>query len=212
MFAQISLIKRRPEVPVAQFRKHWLAPHGVYAAQKPHTRWYVQSHVVDSPHMNALARKLDLGGFPEFWFDSVSDLKTPWPAEVQRQFEADEDNWLGVVAAVSRLITEVTVVRPMPEGRPKVFMVNTGPAAGGAAWAEAQQARVAALPGVCGYVSHRIIEQAAAWGTRTPDLGLPLAGIAEAALDNEAALAKVAGDLAGGPEVAVYVVEDHRFI
>jgi hypothetical protein len=216
MIAQISFMKRRPEVSIAQFRKHWLDPHGVLAAARPKLRRYTQSHIVDSPLTNALARKLDLAGFPELWFDSYDDLKAPYPLALQRKFEADSENWLRHIAAVTRVVTEPNEVIAAPEGSAKAFIVNVGDRAAGETWAEAWQRRVTKLPGVCGYLRHKILEQVGAPGTGIPELQLPVAGVAEVSFATEQALAKSAGELAGkgadAGNVALYIVEDYRLV
>jgi len=216
VIAQISLIIRSPNVSLAEFRNHWLDPHGVLVAAMPKLRRYTQSHVVDSSLTNALARKLDIAGFPELWFDSYDDLRAAYPLPLRRQFEADAEEWLRHVGAVSRIYTEPNEVIAAPRGSVKAFVLNVGDRAAGESWAEACQQRVTKLLGVCGYLRHKILEQGGPVGTRIPELDLPVASVVEVSFPTGQALAMNASELVGSGadarDVAVYVVQDYRFI
>ncbi len=216
MIAQISLIIRSPNVSLAEFRNHWLDPHGVLVAARSTLRRYTQSHVVDSPLMNALARKLDIAGFPELWYDSYDDLKAADPLPLQQRFAADAEEWLRHVAAVSRVYTEPTEMIVAPRGSVKAFLIHIGDRASGERWAEAHERHVTKLPGVCGYLRHRILDQGGPVGTRIAELNLPVAGIAEVSFQTRTALAESAGELVGtgadAGDVAVYLVQDYRFV
>ena len=58
MIAAISVMRERDDVTLAKFRRHWLDPHGVMTAELPGVRYYIQSHCLDAPGTNALARDL----------------------------------------------------------------------------------------------------------------------------------------------------------
>jgi hypothetical protein len=216
VICQISLIVRSPNVSLTAFRNHWLDPHGTQVARRLKLRRYWQSHVVESPLTNALARKLDIAGFPELWFDTFDDLYAPYPASVLPEREADAEAWLRHVGAVSRVATEPTEVIAAPRGSVKAFILKIGDRAGGEAWAEAYQQRVTGLPGVCGYLRHKIVSQGGPTGTHITELDLPIAGIAEVSFPTGQAMAKCAGELAGSGadagDIALYVVQDYRYI
>jgi len=71
MIAAISMMRRRGDISLAQFRRHWLDPHGVMTAELPGVRYYIQSHCLDAAETNTMARKLAIDGFPQLWFDSI---------------------------------------------------------------------------------------------------------------------------------------------
>ncbi len=211
MIAAISMMKRRSDISVAQFRKHWLDPHGVMTAELPKVRYYVQSHVVESPHTNALARKLDLLGFPELWFDSYEDRQVAYTSKRIAECNVDSEQFVG---AVKRLVTEPKDVIVAPKGGVKVFVFNIGESID-ATWADAYQARALKLPGVTGYRRQNLLEQAKAPNSKIPELVLPVAGVAEVTFENEAALARNAGELVRPDEsdhLALYVVEDYVLV
>jgi uncharacterized protein (TIGR02118 family) len=211
VIAAISMIKRRPDISVAQFRRHWLDPHGVLTAGLPNVRHYIQSHVVGSPHDNALARRLDLMGFPELWFDSYDDRKVAYTSPRIAECNIDSEQFIG---AVKRIVAEPKIVKVAPKGSVKVFILNIGEPVN-AAWADAYQERALKLPGVAGYVTQTILEQAKAPNSKIPELVLPIAGIAEVSFESEPALARnvsalVTADVAD--HLALYVVEDHVLV
>jgi uncharacterized protein (TIGR02118 family) len=211
VIAAISMMRRRPDISPAQFRKHWLDPHGVLTAGLPSVRHYIQSHVLESPHNNALARKLDLMGFPELWFDSYEARKIAYTSPRIAECNIDSEQFVG---AVKRLVTEPKEVIAPPKGGVKVFVFNIGEGID-TAWADAYQARATKLPGVTGYMRQTLLEQAKAPNSKIPELVLPVAGLAEVTFENEQALAKNVSELVRPDEAdhfALYVVEDYVLV
>jgi uncharacterized protein (TIGR02118 family) len=227
MIAALSLMKRRPDLSEAQFRRHWLDPHGVMTAELPGVRHYVQSHFIDSPHNNALARDLDIGGMPELLFDSYDDRKIAYTSKRIAECNVDSEQFVG---AVTRIVTEPVVIvsgpqlEPVaikqdapvgsriaikaPAQPPKVVLLAIG--AADVAWADSTLAHVMTLTGVTGYVRHNILEQAAAPNSKIPELELAIAGVAEITFDTPETLAHHAATLAGSDgRTALYVTEDY---
>lgn len=221
MIAAISLMRRRPDLTVEQFRRHWLDPHGVLTAGLPGTRFYVQHHPVPSSATNALARRLGIDGVPQLWFDDYAARHVAYTSPRIAACNVDSELFVG---EVTRLVTEpVVVTGPSPMepcgghrgsadkgvgGPGKVLLVATGtPDAG---WADAAQTRLARLPGVTGYVRHRLLEQAKAPASRIPELVLPVAGLAEVTFAAEAALLASLHLVAADDRTAVIRVEDVR--
>lgn len=211
MIAAISMMRRRADISAAQFRKHWLDPHGVLTAGLPGVRHYIQSHVVESPYNNALARELDLMGFPELWFESYDDRKIAYTSPRIAECNIDSEQFVG---AVKRIVAEPTVVRVAPKGGVKVFVLKIGEPVD-RVWADAYQERTLKLPGVTGYVRQVILEQAKAPNSKIPELVLPIAGIAEVTFENEQALAHNVSALVTADEarsLALCVVEDYVLV
>lgn len=111
MIAALSLMKRRPDISLAQFRKHWLDPHGVMTAELPGVRHYIQSHFLESPHSNSLARQLAIDGMPELWFDSYDDRKIAYTSPRIAKCNIDSEHFVG---AVTRIVTEPVVIVAPP--------------------------------------------------------------------------------------------------
>ena len=211
MIAAISMMRRRADISVAQFRKHWLDPHGVLTAGLPRVRHYIQSHVVESPHNNALARELDLMGFPELWFDSYDDRNIAYTSPRIAECNIDSEQFVG---AVKRIVAEPKIIKAAPKGGVKIFVLNIGEPVD-PAWADAYQDHALKLPGVTGYVRQVILEQAKAPNSKIPELVLPIAGIAEVSFESERALAHNATALVtldAAARLALYVVEDYVLV
>lgn len=215
MIVSLSLMQHRPDISIDEFRRHWLDPHGVMTAELPNVRRYVQGHIVDSPASNALAKSLNLAGFAVLSFDTIEDRQQAYTSPRIRECDKDSEEFVG---AVSRVVTESRVVVDPPErdDLAKVYLLKVGPGGEDSEWSDNVEARVTKLPGVCGYVRHSVRSQAGAPGSKVPILDLPVAAVAEAWFDSEAALMKSAGDLAGAGgdpgSTAVYVARDHRLV
>jgi uncharacterized protein (TIGR02118 family) len=212
MIAAISMMRRRAEIGRDQFRRHWLDPHGVMTAGLPGVRYYVQSHCLDAPGTNALARELAIDGFPQLWFDSLEARRIAYTSSRIAECNIDSEHFVG---AVSRLVTEpqVIVERSIVEAV-KVVLLGIGPPDPG--WSHRLDARVMPMEGVVGYVRHVLLEQAAAPASRVPELRVRVAGIAELTFESEADLLQHAGALVGSNEdaerMAIYRVHDHKLV
>jgi uncharacterized protein (TIGR02118 family) len=77
----VYVVRRRPDLSPAAFRKYWLENHGPLVrklAQALRAKRYVQSHTLDTP-MNQIARhargaQAPYDGLTELWFDKIEDL------------------------------------------------------------------------------------------------------------------------------------------
>jgi uncharacterized protein (TIGR02118 family) len=214
MIAAISMIRRRANISLAEFRGHWLDPHGVMTAELPGVRHYVQSHCrLDAPGTNALARELAIDGFPELWFDSIEARRIAYTSPGIARCNIDSENFIG---SVSRLVTEPQAIidRPAADDAVKVIALATG--AADPAWSDRLHARAMQMEGLVGYVRHVLLEQAAAPASRIPELEVQVAGVAALTFASEAALLRHATALAGPDEdaarTAIYRVHDYKLV
>jgi uncharacterized protein (TIGR02118 family) len=212
MIAAISMMRRRADIGLAQFRRHWLDPHGVMTAELPGVRHYVQSHCLDAPGTNALARELAIDGFPELWFDSIEARRMAYTSPRIAECNIDSEHFVG---SVSRLVTEPQIIvdRPAADAA-KVVLVAIGPPDPG--WSDRLHARVMAMEGLVGYVRHALLEQAAAPASKIPELEVQVAGIAAVTFETETALLRHGGALAGpdadAGRTAIYRVRDYKLV
>jgi hypothetical protein len=175
-------------------------------------RYYTQSHCLDAPGTNALARELAIDGFPELWFDSLEARRIAYTSPRMAECNNDSEQFVG---AVSRLITapQAMVVRPTVE-TVKVVVLAIGPPDSG--WSDRLFARVMPMAGVVGCVRHVLLEQAAAPASKVPELRVPVAGIAAVIFESEAELLRHTSALAGSNEdaarTAIYRVRDYKLI
>jgi len=212
MIAAISLIKRRPDIDLAAFRKHWLDPHGVLTARLPGTSHYVQSHFVDGPATNDVARQLALDGMPQLWFADYEARRRAYTSPEIALCNVDSEAFIG---AVTRLVTTPVDVTSAMDGESCAKAVLLAQGRPDRSWSERMRDSAVACQGVIAYRSHDIIEQASAPNSRIPELSLPVAGLAEISCRNPsqllAALARMCSP-EDSARTAIYTAEDIRLI
>lgn len=207
MIAAISLMRRRADVTLMAFRRHWRDVHGPLVCAFPALRGYVQDHVIATLAMNDRARRIRIDGFPILWFDNDHDRRRAHHSPEMAACNVDSQAFIG---AVSRVICEPrSIVPPTHAGRIRLIAVLPGDAADDAAldrlatWASD-------LPRLSGLTSYRMLQQGAAPNSTIPHLPVGVAGVAELAfpslVDLECALAGTE------TEAALFVVEEHRLV
>lgn len=213
MIAAISMMRRRVDIGSEQFRRHWLDPHGVMTAELPGVRYYIQSHCLDAPGTNALARELAIEGFPQLWFDSYEARRIAYTSPRIAECNIDSEQFVG---SVKRLVTAPQTVVDGKAGSDAVKVVVLVTGEPDADWPERLQTRVRALPGVVEFVRHELLEQAAAPASKIPELKVQVAGFAELAFATEAQLLAGLPAIAGPPAeaacTAVYRVRDYKLV
>jgi uncharacterized protein (TIGR02118 family) len=208
LIAAISLMRRRSDVTLAAFRRHWLDVHGPLVCAFPGLRHYVQDHVIRSDAMNAPARDMRIDGFPILSFDNDADRLRAHQSPEMAACNVDSRLFIG---AVSRVICEPRAVMPTaPDaGRIRLLALLPGDAADDVAL-DRCIADVRSRPGLRGLVAYRVLQQGAAPNSTIPHLPVSVAGIAELAfaslVDLECAMA---GNATGA---AHFVVEEHRLV
>ena len=201
-------MRRRSDVTLAAFRRHWLDVHGPLVCAFPGLRHYVQDHVICSDAMNAPARDMLIDGFPILTFDNDADRLRAHQSPEMAACNVDSRLFIG---AVSRVICEPRIVMPQVQdaGRIKVVAVLAGAAADDGAL-ERYAARAQALPGLCGLVLYRVLQQGPAPNSTIPHLPVSTAGVVELAfgslVDAECAMT------ADNVDAAHFVVEEHRLV
>jgi uncharacterized protein (TIGR02118 family) len=208
VIAAISLMRKRDDVTLAAFRRHWLDVHGPLVCAFPGLRHYIQDHVIRSEAMNAPARDMRIDGFPILLFDNDTDRLRAHISPEMAACNVDSRLFIG---AVSRVICEPRIVMPQAQdaGRIKVIAVLAGAVADDAAL-ERYAARAQALPGLRGLVLYRVLQQGPAPNSTIPHLPVSTAGIVELAfgslVDTECAMTS------DGADAAHFVIEEHRLV
>lgn len=204
MIAAISLMRRRDDVTLTAFRRHWLDVHGPLVCRFPALRHYVQYHVVESPAFNATARGMRIDGFPVLTFDNDADRLRAHESPEMAACNVDSRQFIG---AVSRVICEPRVVIPTAAQASGIRLIALLP---GEQPDDTALARYADAQGLRGMVLYRVLQQGRAPNSTIPHLPVSVAGIAELAfsslVDLECAL--TTEDAA----VARFVVEEHRLV
>ena len=91
MLKLVSVLRRRPDLDVEAFQRHWLDVHAPLVARLPGLRRYVQCHTLLSGY-----RKLTpaADGVAELWFDDTDALRALRGRAELAAVEADEGNFI----------------------------------------------------------------------------------------------------------------------
>lgn len=198
MIVVFSLMRRRDDVPLDEFRRHWLDPHGPLVCRFARLRRYSQNHVI-APEASAMR----VDGFAELAYDTDADQEAATGSPEMAACDRDSPLFIG---SVLRVVTEDRVIMPIPgpaaAKRITVF-IGTDVAPSLARYL----ALVTATEGVTGYVENIALRQR---GPRSevPVLNVTVGAIAEIWFASETARQSAALDM---PDSFAYDVIDHRF-
>jgi uncharacterized protein (TIGR02118 family) len=198
MIGAISLIRRRDDIDAVRFRRHWLDIHGPLVCRMAGLRGYAQAHVVAA--VTPVARAMAIDGFAELAFDSVAARTAAYGSAELAACDRDSPGFIG---AVSRLVTEATVVIPRPEmeGVAKFVILFPPGAPGDAAPDRAAVERL----GARGLIWHEVLEQGRAPNSSVAELHCPVIALAEVWVGGELAL-----EMVGADQAAVFSVTEYR--
>jgi uncharacterized protein (TIGR02118 family) len=122
MIVVFSLMRRRPDVSLEEFQRHWLDPHGPLVCKFARLRRYSQNHV-DAP-----GGAMPVDGFAELAYDSDTDQEA---ATGSLEMAACDRDSLLFIGSVLRVVTEDRVLLRPPvkdTAAAKQITVFTGPA------------------------------------------------------------------------------------
>ena len=224
MFTRIVAMKRRPDLSVDDFRRHWRMVHGPLMARVPGVH-YQQNHVIDTRQTTNHARgSIEVDGFAQWGFapDDAMREATGHPGLVAAG--KDLPNFVG---ALTRMTCEVRSVVPEPTTGTAVKRMSVLQARPGMTeerfrryWVDEHATMIAAYPGLLGCRQNIVTGRLAISDPRLADAGVEAAGILEmwyASIEAmEESLASPQAQLAmkhGGEflsAVTTYVVEECR--
>ncbi len=202
-----SLIRRRDDIDLDAFRRHWLDPHGPLTAKLPRCQHYVQNHVLDSVGTNALARALRIDGIPQLAFATPEDRVAAHGSPDLKACDEDSEQFIG---AVSRVMTEVDgeVALDDADGPIKLILLAVAPRAA----SQPIDAVLSELHGVRRLVQHRMLQQTHAPGSRVPNLDVAVAGLVDLWLSDMDAVQRNTALLDRDGTIASFAVKTYRFI
>lgn len=208
MIVSTSLIRRRDDISLSTFQRHWLDPHGPLTAKLPGTRKYDQNHgMPDAPGTNSVARRMRIDGFPMLTFDDPENRRTAHHSK--EMADCNQDSLL-FIGAVSRVISDVSDTR-VPAGAgtatKQIFLVPRS------AEPIDLPAIINSLDGVVGAINHSILEQGAAPNSAVPFIGVEVRDLAELWIgDTRAVVANAHRLQREAPEIATFAVYVHNFL
>lgn len=120
MIKRVSLVTRKPGMPVEEFQRYWREVHAPLALQVPGLRRYIQSHTLletyDAPNPPVY------DGIVETWWDSVEASERARKTPEREAVDADQPNFMG--GSKGLISTEVPIVDAFPSGRDRQSMVK----------------------------------------------------------------------------------------
>jgi uncharacterized protein (TIGR02118 family) len=106
MVKALYLIRRKPEMSVADFHRYWREVHGAIAARIPGARRYVQSHALDRTESDT--RPYD--GAAEMWFDDMAAIERALASEEYAAARADEARFIDLENTVMLMTEEAEIL------------------------------------------------------------------------------------------------------
>jgi uncharacterized protein (TIGR02118 family) len=89
---RITLLKRKNDMPFADFRKHWAGPHARIARHFPGLVRYNQNHVLAASKRAGQDQAID--GIVELWFRDEAAIAEAATSDVTRNLIVDEPRFL----------------------------------------------------------------------------------------------------------------------
>jgi len=103
----IAFFKRRPEISVDEFQRHWRTRHAELVVRQSGLRRYVQNHVLPSSYRT---REPAFDGVAEAWFDDIDTMRALAPSPEYAAVRADEANFIDA-ASMGVVLADETAVR-----------------------------------------------------------------------------------------------------
>jgi uncharacterized protein (TIGR02118 family) len=206
MIAAISLMRRRNDVPLHEFRRHWLDVHGPLVCEFPRLRHYVQCHVLNSPATNAAARAMRIDGFPILTFDNDEDRAQAHGSAAMAACNEDSKLFIG---AVARIMAEQVDDLPVADDAGQIRLIVFFPEAANATAIAQHLDRLRLMPRLCGLRRYRVLQQGRAPNSVIPHLRVRAAAMAQvwfaSLVDLECAAAAM-----DASDVPQFATEEHR--
>ena len=196
MIAAISLMRRQDQVPLSQFRRHWLDVHGPLVCKFAGLARYMQCHVLDSPLTTPEARALRIDGFPILFFANNDDRKL---AQGSPEMDACNIDSRLFVGAVSRVSAQEKVITPRAASAGRVSLLLLDPV---------DVPALAGTPRLRGLTDYRVHSQGAAPNSTVPHLPVQVTAMAQAWFDSVVDMEESAGAWIGKAR-GLFAVEEH---
>jgi uncharacterized protein (TIGR02118 family) len=205
MIVVFSLMRRRDDISLGEFHRHWLDPHGPLVCRFPRLRRYSQNHVI------AGGRALPLDGFAELAYDTDADQEV---ATGSPEMAACDDDSPLFIGSVLRVVSTDRVILPPPPNDAKAtkqITVLTGrPEMIAPTLAEYRNA-VRNVAGLIGLVENLPLRQRGP-RSKVPVLDFHVAAVLELWFTDDEACNHGTTNLNRMPSVHAYRVTEHRFI
>ena len=112
MYKMIFGAKRKPGMPMDEFKAYWLGPHADKARKVPGIKRYVINHLAD---LGGGGREMPYDGFAEAWFETAEDMRASGRSEEIKIVLADEVNLFDLSTRWSVIVEENVMIE---DGKP----------------------------------------------------------------------------------------------
>lgn len=206
MIAAISLMRRRDDVPLNEFRRHWLDVHGPLVCKFPALQDYVQCHVLASPATNDVAHSMRIDGFPVLTFANDTDRARAHASAAMAECNEDSKLFIGAVARIMAEPDDIVTVNEHV-GRARLIVLYPEGSGGTSIAQHIDQLR--AMPRLRGLRHYTVLQQGRAPNSVIPHLQVSAAATAQAWFDSLVDLECAAAEIKF-PGIASFACEEHR--
>lgn len=208
MIAAISLMRRRDDVPLNDFRRHWLDVHGPLVCMFPALADYVQCHVLASPATNDVGRSMRIDGFPVLTFANDADRARAHACAAMAACNEDSKLFIGAVARIMAEPDDIVTANEHA-GRARLIVLYPEGFAAASIARHADQLRT--MPRLRGLRRYSVQKQGRAPNSAIPHLEVSAAAMAQAWFDSLVDLECAAAAIAF-PGIASFACEEHRLV
>ena len=152
MLKQLSIFRKREDLPRETFRDYWRNRHPEVVTRLPGIRHYVQNHVT-----GVLRGEAAWDGIAEVWFDDIETMRANAGSPVLADIRADEANFIAAGSMVSIVTSAHVFVDDLDGSAPHKVLALVKRSSGLTAeqfqgeWRRRVGPQVANLPGVRRY-------------------------------------------------------------
>jgi uncharacterized protein (TIGR02118 family) len=208
MIVAISLMRRREDVPVNEFRRHWLDVHGPLVCMFPGLWNYAQCHVLASPATNRMAQSMRIDGFPVLAFANDADRARAHASAAMAACNEDSKLFIGAVARIMAEPDEIVTAHELV-GRARLIVLY--PEGSDPASIARHVDQLRAVPRLCGLRRYTVLQQGRAPNSVIPHLQVNAAAMAQAWFDSLVDLECAAAAIEF-PGIASFACEEHRLV
>ncbi len=134
MIKRMTMLVRRSDRSLEEFREHWLGPHAKIAAAMPGLHRYLQNHLVGKIAVAADDPGFFVHGIPELWFEDEAAKTAAFQSDAAKMLPVDEKNF---IEGITIFAVDETMVAD-GSGKTKVLLLVRHPGDGAASrlWSE----------------------------------------------------------------------------
>jgi uncharacterized protein (TIGR02118 family) len=195
MIVRTGVLRRRPDMDLDTFKRHWRDQHGPLAAKMPGLRRYEQNLVIDRSQLaiDHARGGWNVDGFSQLWFDDIEAMRATTKTPEFAPTVPDIDRFVGEIKLVvcqpnvvvplkqdpGSLIKRMSILRRRPDIDAARFRDE---------WFGFHAEAVSRFPGLAGYTQNLVIDRGSDLFNSAPYEEVPIDGIVEMWFPNQASL------------------------